>query len=89
MNRIYFDNAATTMTHSTVLEKALELYKNDGYFNPSALYNPARNVKKNIEEVRKKVLSLFPGNCLRFFLFYRKRHQFLFQNKPVLPFFPE
>ena len=37
MNRIYFDNAATTMTHSTVLEKALELYKNDGYFNPSAL----------------------------------------------------
>ncbi len=62
MNRIYFDNAATTMTHSTVLEKALELYKNDGYFNPSALYYPARKVKKNIEEVRKKVLSLFPGN---------------------------
>lgn len=62
MNRIYFDNAATTMTHSTVLEKSLELYKNDGYFNPSALYNPARNVKKHIEEVRGKVLSLFNTN---------------------------
>ncbi len=60
MDYIYLDNAATTKPNEVALKKALELLNDGGYYNPSALYNPSRAVKTQIEKVRLQILKLFP-----------------------------
>ena len=61
MNYIYLDNAATTKPNAEILQSSFEYFNKDGYFNPSALYKPARAVKNAIESVRSNLLSLFPS----------------------------
>lgn len=61
MNYVYLDNAATTKPNEVALKNAIELLNNDGFYNPSALYNPSRAVKTQIEKVRLQVLKLFPN----------------------------
>ena len=63
MNRIYLDNAATTKPDLSILKKVMDYYDQEGFYNPSALYNPSRNVKKKMEEIRNNILSLFPNSC--------------------------
>ncbi len=58
MNYVYLDNAATTKPNENVLQKALEISENN-FYNPSALYNPARGVKKIIDEYRAVILQQF------------------------------
>lgn len=63
MNRIYFDNAATTRITEPVLE-AMMPYLTSIYGNPSAVYETGREARKAIEDARKKVadaLGARPG----------------------------
>ncbi len=48
---IYFDNAATTKMHPSVLDAMLPYLRED-YFNASAQYAPAQNIKRKVEECR-------------------------------------
>lgn len=61
MEKIYLDNAATTKPDEESLSAAIEFLKSDGFYNPSALYKSAREVKNAVEEARKKLLSFFPA----------------------------
>lgn len=61
MEKIYLDNAATTKPDEESLSAAIEFLKSDGFYNPSALYKSAREVKNVVEEARKKLLSFFPA----------------------------
>lgn len=63
MNRIYFDNAATTALSSEVLE-AMMPYLNEKFGNPSSVYSFGRETKMAIEQARKsvaKILHTSPG----------------------------
>lgn len=57
---IYLDNAATTIPFDGVVRKMEEFFT-EKYFNPSALYAPAVNVHKEVEETRKYILSAVGG----------------------------
>ena len=59
MDYVYLDNAATTKTDSEILDKCVTFFNEVGFYNPSALYTPAINVKNEIEKCRKILLSLF------------------------------
>lgn len=54
MNKLYLDNAATTPVHPEVVT-AMMPYLTDKYYNPSSLYSPAVQVKRDIESARKTV----------------------------------
>lgn len=52
--KIYLDNSATTKPKKEVVDAMLP-YLYDKWHNPSSLYSPSKEVKKDIENVRKKV----------------------------------
>ena len=54
---IYWDNNATTPPASEVLEAMLP-YMQGSFFNPSAAYPQAKQVRRAIEEAREKVAAL-------------------------------
>ena len=57
MNRIYFDNAATTPLLPEVIEEMNNVMKN--YFgNPSSIHHYGREARVNIENSRKKIAKL-------------------------------
>ncbi|MFT4061230.1 MAG: cysteine desulfurase family protein [Edaphocola sp.] len=63
MERIYFDNAATTALDPSVLE-AMMPYFTDKFGNPSSIYSYGRESKMAIENARKSVaksLNAHPG----------------------------
>src|SRR3982751_469683 len=63
MERIYFDNAATTALDPQVLE-AMMPYLTDKYGNPSSIYSYGRESRLAIENARKsvaKVLNAHPA----------------------------
>ena len=55
--KVYLDNAATTATEPEVLNVMLP-YFTDKYYNPSAAYNDALNIYKDIQIAREKVARL-------------------------------
>lgn len=57
MNRIYFDNAATTPLDKAVLEAMLP-YMTTQFGNPSSIYSYGRESRLAIESARKKVAKL-------------------------------
>jgi cysteine desulfurase len=57
MNRIYFDNAATTALDSQVLD-AMMPYMTTHFGNPSSIYSYGRETRLAIETARKSVASL-------------------------------
>lgn len=63
MDRIYFDNAATTAMDPEVLDAMLP-YMTEKYGNPSSIYSYGRETKLAIETARKsvaKILNCNPG----------------------------
>lgn len=67
MNYTYFDNASTTKPSDNVIKcynRCLE-----DYFNPSSLYLPSNQVKKNIEQSRLKILKLLNAQPKSYFIF--------------------
>ena len=63
MNRIYFDNAATTPLDKEVLEAMLP-YMTEKFGNPSSIYSYGRESRLAIESARKsvaKLLNAHPG----------------------------
>lgn len=63
MNRIYFDNAATTSLSPEVLEVMMP-YLTEKFGNPSSIYSYGRETKIAIETARKsvaKLLNAHPG----------------------------
>ncbi len=64
MQRIYFDNAATTALDPKVLEEMLP-FLTEKFGNPSSIYSYGRESKMGIESARKtvaKILHTKPGN---------------------------
>jgi cysteine desulfurase len=61
MERIYFDNAATTAMDPVVLE-AMMPYFTDKFGNPSSIYSYGRESKMAIEQARKSVAKLLNAN---------------------------
>lgn len=57
MQRVYFDNAATTRLDPVVLEAMLPLMQ-DNFGNPSSIHGHGRVVRSAIEKARKTVASL-------------------------------
>src|SRR5437773_6531827 len=63
MNRIYFDNAATTALDKEVLDAMLP-YMTTHFGNPSSIYSYGRETRLAIENARKsvaKILNAHPG----------------------------
>lgn len=54
MDRVYFDNAATTSVHPLVLDRMIEVLR-DCYGNPSSIHKHGRQSRTIIEEARKTV----------------------------------
>jgi cysteine desulfurase len=57
---IYFDNAATTKPTEEI-KAVLNEYLNNGWYNPSALYEPCAKVSLNMDKCRKTILSSIGG----------------------------
>ena len=57
MNRIYFDNAATTSLDNEVLQ-AMMPFLTDRFGNPSSIYSYGRETKMAIESARKNVAKI-------------------------------
>ena len=57
MERIYFDNAATTSLDPEVLE-AMMPYFTDKFGNPSSIYSYGRESRMAIEQARKSVAKI-------------------------------
>ncbi len=53
--KAYLDNSATTRPGDTVAAAVRELLES-GWYNPSALYKPAMDIQKRMDEVRKECL---------------------------------
>lgn len=63
MNRIYFDNAATTALDPEVLETMMPFFS-EKFGNPSSVYSYGRETKMAIEQARKtvaRILGCSPG----------------------------
>lgn len=63
MNRIYFDNAATTALDPKVLEAMMPFFT-DQFGNPSSIYSYGRETKMAVESARKtvaKILNAHPA----------------------------
>lgn len=61
MQRIYFDNAATTAMDAEVLN-AMMPYMTEKFGNPSAIYSYGRETKMAIENARKSVARILHAN---------------------------
>lgn len=61
MQRIYFDNAATTALDEEVL-KAMMPYLTEKFGNPSSIYSYGRETKMAIEQARKSVAKILNAN---------------------------
>ncbi|RAJ02628.1 cysteine desulfurase [Chitinophaga skermanii] len=61
MERIYFDNAATTPLDPTVLEAMLP-YMTERFGNPSSIYSYGRESRLGIENARKSVAKILGAN---------------------------
>ncbi len=59
---IYWDNNATTPLAPEVLEDMLP-YLREQYFNPSASYAPAREVRRALEQARERVAALIGADA--------------------------
>jgi cysteine desulfurase len=66
MERIYFDNAATTALDAQVLE-AMMPYLSDKFGNPSSIYSYGRETRMAIETARKSVAKLLNANPAEIF----------------------
>ncbi len=66
MERIYFDNAATTSLEPKVLE-AMMPYLSDKFGNPSSIYSYGRETRMAIETARKSVAKLLNANPAEIF----------------------
>lgn len=53
---LYFDNAATTMPSKTAIDKA-QIFNNEMFFNPSALYAGGINCAKELKIARDNILK--------------------------------
>ncbi|MDO9376287.1 MAG: aminotransferase class V-fold PLP-dependent enzyme, partial [Ferruginibacter sp.] len=63
MNRIYFDNAATTALEPQVLEAMMPFFT-EKFGNPSSIYSYGRETRMAIEQSRKivaKILNAHPA----------------------------
>ncbi len=66
MNRIYFDNAATTALDPIVLETMLP-YFSEKFGNPSSIYSYGRETKMAIEGARKSVAKILNAHPAEIF----------------------
>lgn len=57
MDRIYFDNAATTKMRDEVFEE-IRKYSQSEYGNPSSVYEPARAAKKAVDGAREAIAKV-------------------------------
>ena len=67
MNRIYFDNAATTALDPQVLEAMLPYLQNH-FGNPSSIYSYGRETRLAIENARKLVAKILNAHPAEIFL---------------------
>ncbi len=66
MNRIYFDNAATTSLDPIVIE-AMMPFLSERFGNPSSIYSYGRETRMAIETARKSVAKLLNANPAEIF----------------------
>src|SRR5205823_14822023 len=66
MNRIYFDNAATTALDPDVLE-AMMPYLTEKFGNPSSIYSYGRESRLAIENARKSVARILNAHPAEIF----------------------
>jgi cysteine desulfurase len=66
MNRIYFDNAATTALDPTVLD-AMMPFLTEKFGNPSSIYSYGRETKMAIETARKSVAKILNAHPAEIF----------------------
>ena len=66
MNRIYFDNAATTSLDPRVLE-AMMPYLTDKFGNPSSIYSYGRESRLAVENARKSVANILHAHPAEIF----------------------
>ncbi len=66
MNRIYFDNAATTSLDPVVLEAMLPLLT-EKFGNPSSIYSYGRETRLSIESARKSVAKILNAHPAEIF----------------------
>src|SRR5580698_10845975 len=66
MNRIYFDNAATTTLDPRVLE-AMMPYLTEKFGNPSSIYSYGRECRLAIENARKSVARILHAHPAEIF----------------------
>jgi len=66
MNRIYFDNAATTSLDPKVLE-AMMPYLTQQFGNPSSIYSYGRETRMAIEQARKSVAKILNAHPAEIF----------------------
>lgn len=66
MNRIYFDNAATTAIDPKVLE-AMMPYLQNNFGNPSSIYSYGRETRLAIENARKSVAKILNAHPAEIF----------------------
>ncbi len=57
---IYFDNAATTKPSQTALNKA-QVFNNELFFNPSALYSGGLNCAREVKSSKETILKYLGG----------------------------
>jgi len=62
LNKIYFDNAATTPLHPKVLEAMLP-YLNEDFGNPSSIHSFGRKVRVEIENARETVAGFINADA--------------------------
>ena len=60
-NLIYLDNAATTCSLSGCMD-IIQKYTFSSFYNPSATYSKAIEVKKDLEKARKNILNKLNGS---------------------------
>src|SRR5664279_3760107 len=66
MDRIYFDNAATTSLDPTVLD-AMMPFLTEKFGNPSSIYSYGRETKMAIENARKTVARILNAHPAEIF----------------------
>jgi cysteine desulfurase len=66
MNRIYFDNAATTALSPQVLETMIP-YLTEKFGNPSSIYSYGRETRMAIEQARKSVAKILNAHPAEIF----------------------
>ncbi|MDR2903808.1 MAG: cysteine desulfurase NifS [Clostridiales bacterium] len=66
MNKIYFDNAATTQVRQEVFE-TMSPYFTENYGNPSSIYEIARTNKKAIDTAREQIAQAIGADAAELF----------------------